>query len=342
MFNAKGKDMKFKWFIGIDVSKKTLDFHLRHQSEGVFHQQDANSKAGINVFLRGCKKYKVDFQRAVFCLEFTGMYNERLVETLMEKNLQVWVEQSLRVKRSLGLQRGKTDKLDAMRLSEYAYRFQDKCRLWQPAREAVRQLKSLVALRNRLLKARKMLNVPLKEMQAAGCENHLPLMRKLNKPVVKQLDKQLKSVETQIQQLIQVDEMLCQLEDIITSVEGVGPVTACQMIITTNEFKNITCSNKYACYAGVAPFDHRSGTSVKAKPRVSHLANKQVKQLLHMSALSATVMKGELHEYYKRKVAEGKNKMSVLNAIRNKLVLRIFACVKENRKYEKIYTYALA
>lgn len=255
--------------------------------------------------------------------------------------MQVWVEQSLQVKRSLGLQRGKSDKLDAIRLSEYAYRFEDKCRLWQPARAVVKELKDLVALRNRLLKARKLLKVPIKEMKSSSCENHVPLISKLNTPVLKQLDKQIKAVENQIQQLIQQDERLLQLEQIITSVEGVGSVTAWQVIITTNEFKNITCGKKYACYAGVAPFDHSSGTSIKAKPRVSHLANKQVKQLLHMSALSATVMKGELNEYYKRKVAEGKNKMSVLNAIRNKLVLRIFACVKANRKYEKIYIHQL-
>ena len=67
-----------------------------------------------------------------------------------------------------------------------------------------------------------------------------------------------------------------------------------------------------------------------------------MKQLLHLSALSATIMKGELNDYYKRKVAEGKNKMLVLNNIRNKIVLRIFACVKENRKYEKSYRPVLA
>lgn len=329
--------MKFVWFIGIDVSKNTLDFHLRYQATAIFHQQVDNSKTGINSFLRACKKQKVDFQQAVFCLEYTGIYNELLVEVLLGKNMQVWVEQSLQVKRSLGIQRGKNDKLDATRLSEYAYRFMDKCRLWQPARVAIKQLKDLVALRNRLLKARKLLQVPVREMKTSGDSSNVQLISKLNAPVVKQLDKQLKATEDQIHHLIAQDERLCQLEQIITSVEGVGPVTAWQIIITTNEFKNITCGKRFACYAGVVPFDHSSGTSIKARPRVSHLANKQMKRLLHMSALSATVMKGELNEYYKRKVAEGKNKMSVLNAIRNKLVLRIFACVKANRKYEKIY-----
>jgi transposase len=72
------------------------------------------------------------------------------------------------------------------------------------------------------------------------------------------------------------------------------------------------------------------------------MANKQVKMLLHMAAMSAASFDNEIRTYFERKVAEGKNKMAILNSIRNKLILRIFACVKENRKYEKIYSHALA
>ncbi|MEM6845936.1 MAG: IS110 family transposase, partial [Bacteroidota bacterium] len=72
------------------------------------------------------------------------------------------------------------------------------------------------------------------------------------------------------------------------------------------------------------------------------LANKDVKKLLHMAALSAINNCEELRSYYQRKVAEGKNKMSLINAVRNKLILRIFAVVRSNRKYEKNYNYTLA
>ena len=71
------------------------------------------------------------------------------------------------------------------------------------------------------------------------------------------------------------------------------------------------------------------------------MANKNIKTLLHMAALSTIKKRGDLQEYYIRKVAEGKNKMSVLNAIRNKLILRIFACVNQNRVYEQNYCYKL-
>ena len=156
------------------------------------------------------------------------------------------------------------------------------------------------------------------------------------------MNKQLIAVENQINQLINADERLLELETIITSVDGVGPITAWAMIIATNQFRSIREGRKFACYAGVVPFDHQSGTSIKGRPRLSPFANKNMKQLLHLSALSATVMKGELNDYYNRKVAQGKNKMLVLNNIRNKLVLRVFACVNQNRKYEKSYTHKLA
>ena len=121
-----------------------------------------------------------------------------------------------------------------------------------------------------------------------------------------------------------------------------GKVTAVQIIVDTNEFKDIREGKKYACHSGVVPFEHRSGSSVHLRSRVSHLANKCTKTLLHMAALSPIRMAGEMKEYYQRKVAEGKNKMSVMSSIRNKLILRVFACVRNNRVYQKNYVHTLA
>jgi len=331
--------MKFNWFIGIDVSKKTLDFHIQHQSSSMIYQKVDNTPLGIKSLIDTCKRLKLDFDDALFCLEFTGIYNDLLVNTMSKKKLHTWVVQGLHVKRSLGMQRGKNDKVDASRLSEFAFRFQDKCQLWEPPSPSLQQLKGLTALRRRLIKARKLLNVPITELTQCGInKKHTACLSKLNEPVITQINKQLKKVENVIEQVISSDQRLLELEQIITSVDGIGPVTAREMIITTNQFQSIQDGRKFACYAGVAPFEYQSGTSLRGRPRVSHLADKKMKQLLHLSALSATVMKGELNDYYNRKVAEGKNKMLVLNNIRNKMVLRVFACVRENRKYEKIYT----
>jgi transposase len=113
------------------------------------------------------------------------------------------------------------------------------------------------------------------------------------------------------------------------------------MIITTNEFKNISDPKKYACYSGVVPFEHTSGSSVRGRTRVSHFANKNTKRLLHMAALSIIRYHGELKTYWLRKIQEGKHKMVILNAIRNKLIQRVFAVVKRGTKYQKFYPTVL-
>ena len=91
----------------------------------------------------------------------------------------------------------------------------------------------------------------------------------------------------------------------------------------------------------MVPFEHSSGKSVRGKSRVSHFAHKDLKTLLHMCAVGCISRKGELRDYYERKLAQGKNKMSVLNAIRNKIVHRIFAVVRDNTMYQKNYQYSL-
>lgn len=163
----------------------------------------------------------------------------------------------------------------------------------------------------------------------------------LTDPVVVAAEKQLKQVEKQIDALIKADEQLKQLFDLVISVEAIGPVTAGHLLIVTNEFKNFNCPKKFACYAGTAPFENSSGSSVRGKSQVSHWANKDTKALLHMAAMSAVNMQGDIADYYQRKVQAGKNKMAVLNAVRNKLIKRVFAVVNRGAKYEKNYTPAL-
>jgi len=162
-------------------------------------------------------------------------------------------------------------------------------------------------------------------------------MISLSKNTVKQLEKDLKEVEEKMHEIIQEDPTLKRLFTVTTSVGGIGPVTAIAIMITTNEFKNSHKAQQYACYAGIAPFEHASGTSIRGRTKVSHKANKTVKKLLHLAALTAIRYNDDMKNYYDRKVEQGKNKMLVINAVRNKLIHRIFACVKQNRTYEKNY-----
>lgn len=334
--------MKTSFFIGIDVSKKTLDFAVRDQKRHLFHVKVENSSSGLNEFKKACLANNVSFEESLICCEHTGIYSQNILALATQEHLSLWLESSLRIKRSLGLQRGKSDKIDALRISEYAYRYADKAVIWQPERQVIIKLRQLVGLRKRLLNAKSALKVPLYEVADFQDKKLQKEMERLNKKPIEALEKQITEVEKQIKTLVKEDDSLSHLFSIVTSVEGVGPVVFWEMIITTNEFKLFSCPRKFACYAGVVPFEHSSGISIRGGTRVSHIANKRMKKLLHMAALAVVSKQGELADYYHRKVEQGKNKMSVINAIRNKLIHRVFACVRDNRKYEKNYMSALA
>ncbi|MFT5512426.1 MAG: transposase [Bacteroidia bacterium] len=114
-----------------------------------------------------------------------------------------------------------------------------------------------------------------------------------------------------------------------------GPIVGWNLLVKTNEFKLINDPRKLACYAGVLPFDYQSGTSIKRRPKVSNMADKKLKTALHMAAMRAVSLDGELQDYYNKKVKEGKNRMSVLNAIRNKIVARVCVTVNNKKRYKK-------
>jgi transposase len=309
--------MNYNFFIGIDVSKKTLDFAVFKGKDLLFKWTAENDESGIRKFWTQLKLQQgFCVNEAIFCMEHTGIYNQHLLSFLYSKKTFVCLEAAVHIKLSSGLQRGKSDQIDAIRIAQYAYKNCTALRLWQPKRQVIQQLKHLSALRSRLINARKQLTVAINEVisfdkpTASEC-------KKLCKASVKSLGEDIKRVELKMDQVIASDEELKRLFSIVTSIEGIGKVTATEMIITTNEFKDITDPAKFACYSGVAPFEYSSGSSIKGKSRVSHRANKTMKSLLHMAALVAINYNADMKAYYQRKV-ELKNPRESEPAIRSK------------------------
>lgn len=167
---------------------------------------------------------------------------------------------------------------------------------------------------------------------AAGRE-----LAKLNKAALEGLGKSKTVIEKRMQQLINCDAELKRIFELATSVKGVGKVLATELLIYTHKFTRMTNIKQLACYCAVAPFTHSSGTSVRGKTRTSHFANMNLKTTLHLAAMSSTQYVPDLREYYQRRVAEGKSKMCVINAIRNKLLHRILAVVKRGTPYQLNY-----
>jgi transposase len=327
---------KINHFIGIDVSKDTFDTVLlsaeEKESKTLNHKQFENSVSGCKLFLKWSLKQGVDIDRCLVCAEHTGMYVNLIAAFLVEHKINFWLEMSYRIIRSSGIQRGKTDKIDAYRIALYAKKNQDQAVYFKPKRPVIVQLAALLNLREKLIQQKTALLKVTNEYQKFDKEI-AKLLGKHQASSIKAIVKNITQIEATIDNLIKSDLQLKKLYTQITSVTGVGKITALTLIYFTNEFKNFDKPRQLACYCGVVPFEHTSGKSVRSKPRVHFMANKQLKKLLHMCALSASMHDHELMAYYQRKVEEGKPKMLVINNIRNKLIHRICACVRDERMF---------
>lgn len=330
-------------FLGIDVSKSTLDLSVVKGGAVIQDQQISNEKGSLKEFLSSMKSsLNISNEEIVVCMEHTGIYCYKALGILHDLKIKVCLESALQIKQSQGMTRGKNDKVDARRIALYAYKNREELVFWKPQSEVFQKLQAMLTLRERLIMAKKQLQVPLQESVDFVEASIVKSMKASSQPIIKVITKQLKALDLKIRATVQSDQETKMQYGYATSVTGVGPITALNVIIRTDGFQRIREAKKFACYSGVAPFKHESGSSIRGRTRVSKLANMTMKTLLSLAAASAIQYNQEMKQYYQRKLAEGKNKMSVLNAVRNKLISRIFACVTQKRNYEKNYTYVLA
>jgi len=334
----KTRKRKVNWVIGVDVSKCTLDYAIMHHDKFLFHYRGKNDKEEILKFIIRLKEdSKIQMASVVFCMEATGRYGQHLLFAIKKLKGRIAVVNPLIIKNFLGIIRGKNDKTDAIRIAQYAQKNLNDLVFWTPQRIPLLELKHLFALRERMLTTVVALSTPLKEQKDFIPPSQHKQILKLCAKSIEAIHADLMNIDALIDQIIKTDELINRLMTLIVSVPGVGRITALLILICTNEFKDISCPKKFACYAGVAPFKRESGQAVR-KSRVSNFANKKMKSLLHLCALSAVRFDSEMKAYLERKTTQdGKPKLIVINAVRCKLIGRVFACVHQDRMFEKNY-----
>ena len=224
---------------------------------------------------------------------------------------------------------------------EYAKRFCDKAQIYKHSSKNIEILDRLSAERELIVKDISKYKCQLKQEEGFFDKDYFRDKSKRVKRLIKYNEKVLLEIKMEIDAIIKNDiQVKTNLEKIV-SIEGIGRQTALATIIATGNFTKFQNSRQFVCHAGCAPFKYESGTSRNSRNKVSHRANKNLKRLFHMAAISTLRTKGELRQYYDRKIGEGKNKMSVINAIRAKLIGRIFSIIKDDRKYDKFYRHSL-
>lgn len=329
--------MNFKEFIGIDVSKSYFDVFIYSKK---LHLRFDNTASGFEQMIAWIsQQIHCGSNEVLFGLEHTGLYSVSLSIFLNEHQYTFCMIPGLELKRSLGIRRGKNDKIDAYAIAEYLYEKREKLKPYVLADQRQLILKRLLSYRERLVKERAAFKGRFKEYKSVlNQQDHLVLFESHQRMLEFQ-NEEIKKVEAELYRLIKEDEQLSKQFDLINSIKGVGPQTALLMIVLTRGFTSFTAWRKFASYSGIAPFPHESGTITRRK-KVSHLANKRIKALLTCCACTAIQYNPEMKLYYHRRLREGKNEMSTINIIRNKMLARIFAVVQRGTPYVETYKFA--
>jgi len=336
---------KYVLFIGIDISKKWIDVALTPdgQKDQMHHQRFSNKLKGFKKMMRWIMKFIRQQNLApcfLFCMEHTGVYTFPLCYFLQEQGFDYVLDSALRIKRSLGIKRGKDDKADSMDIARYIYLHHKGLKASVLPTKVLMDLKNLLAYRNRLVKKCQAIKVAASETKAFMPDDSImKWIMEDSAEIIGLLKSKIKKVESRINELVSQDREIKRIFDLATSVKGIGPINALQMIIHTNCFKAFDTARQFACYIGIAPFHKKSGTSLNIEAKVSPLGHKKLKAILTNGVMSAIQNDKELKAYYERKVAQGKIKYKVLNAVKNKLVSRVFATIKRGTPYVELSNY---
>jgi transposase len=327
-----------KWnvILGVDVSKLTLDICCAERN---LHIKIDNCSKGFAVLKKWCKEKEIDLNTTLIIMEFTGGYEYRFVQFCQSLSIDYLRVPGLEIKMSMGMVRGKSDQADAYRIGRYGEDKRGRLEPSNPLNDNILTLRQLLSFRKRLVREKAGLQSTLKEREHMYGVKKNDHITRIAKEKIKANDKYIRQVEEEIMGTIKNDEAMWWNYRIITSIKGIGKVNGWMTIVYTENFTSFTDPRKYAVFVGVIPFANDSGTSIKGKKKVSHLAHKEIKQELNQAAKTAMIHDAEIKAYAERKL-QNKAYPLVLNNIKFKLILRMFSLVKRGAMYVDNYKKA--
>jgi transposase len=319
-----------KIIVGVDVSKLTLDLHIQSLNK---HRKIDNSAQGLKDMLAWFKSLNIQLGDVWLIMEYTGGYEYRLVQCCNGRNIACTRVAGLEIKKSLGMQRGKTDKVDAKRIAEYGFEKSHKLQVQPASCETAVRLKMLLTQRAGFINDRKSNEHRMKETMCMMDLKPGDSIVKNYKKAVDQTNKMIAAVEENLKACVKANPSYANNFSLLTSIPGIGPVNAWMVLADTENFTRFSDGRKYGAHCGIVPYKHQSGTSIQGKGRVSHMANKEMKAVLDMAARASAMHNPEIKEYYERRAALGKHHLSIMTAIKFKLVLTMFSIVKKQTEF---------
>ena len=329
-----------KQVLGIDVAQKELVVCLGRMyddwsPELYANKTFANTVKGFMALLLWVKKLTDETIGVRYVMEATGVYHEALAYFLDEKGYEVSIVLSNKISnyfRTLDVKTG-TDKTASETIAQFG--LERKLDNWKRPKPVFKRLKQLTRERDQLVQARTVVKNQLHAEQAEAEPNKSSVAR--IKKQIAFLNKLEQEIKAEIVKLTTVDEEVNKSIKLISSLSGVGLLTAVTVLAETNGFELIRNKRQLTSYAGLDVKEKQSGTSIKGKARISKKGNRYLRKAMHLPALAAIRSDERFKTIFARLVSKHGIKMKAAVAIQRKLLEMIFIIYKTNVAYDKDY-----
>ena len=323
MKNAKRRNESTEYWVGIDVSKQTFDAALAGPEQRFPNtplrtlpwKAFPRTREGVVAFLAWLDEY-VPKRTVRVIMEATGRYSIELTSWLLTKrpSLRPAIENPKNTKAFIDSlnQRNRTDGLDARGLAFYGV--ERRPTPYEPLSRSRQELRELSRYRDTLVAQRTALKNRLREKSSS------PIVARMQARQLRQLDKDIATVEQEMKRVVLEDEVFKNDFDLLTSIDGVGPITAMTVLAEVGDLRRFERARQLTAYAGVSPRVVQSGTSVRGKTRMCKRGNKRIRQALYLSAMATlnTKRPNSLSVMHYRLCEGGKPGKAALGAVMRK------------------------
>lgn len=311
--------------VGIDLAKLTFDATLLSTSGAQHHHTFANTPAGFTQFATWLRRYKVS--QAHLCMEATNIYWEALAAWGHAQGHTLSVVNPARIKgHALAtMQRNKTDKLDSAVIADFCRTHRPEA--WEPMSDAHRHLRALMRHRDDLLQTQLQQQNRLRDTTDK-------LVRASLEAVLKMLALQLKEIERSIEQHIAAQAELAKDLALLTSVVGIGALTAAKVLAEMPNLAAYASAKAAAADTGVTPSHYLSGTSVRRRPRMSKVGKAELRAALYFPAMTAIRWCPGFKAFAEALAKRGKAKKVIIGAVMRKLMHVMYGVLKHRTPYD--------
>ncbi|WP_103664590.1 IS110 family RNA-guided transposase [Gracilimonas amylolytica] len=320
--------IKWRFIVGIDISKHTLDISLFDRQTGDRNMlQVPNTQEGFHNLAEWMEDHEVTQSQTILISEHTGRYGEHLLRWSTRTGWPHAVVKTTALEKVSWEHHRKTDEFDASQLAEYGARFNDRLQLAEAPKPTQAQLKRLQAERRKMVDRRAALKSKLGEAEFHDAD--MSQLTKMWNQQVELLTQHIEQLEYTMDELIRQDPILCRRHQTLRTAPGIGPVIA-RFWLCMFAGKDQLNPRKISSRFGFAPHGRSSGSSVKSPDRSTGYGNSELRRLMHQAARSVANHKPHYHQYYEKKINEGKHELVAINNIINKLI-RLYCAMWNNR-----------